>query len=205
MTDVKICGLTQAVTVQAAIDAGADFLGFNFVRTSPRFITIESVQPLLGLCREAGVKTVGLWQGEGALPLDAVVTSGVDILQAHGVHLDPQAIPIWHALGVREAADLPKEPLPYERLLLDAKPPKNAAYAGGHGTRFNWAILTDWIPPQPCMLAGGLTPDTVAEAIIISGAAGVDVSSGVERTTGEKDANLIRAFIKNAKAVNKDP
>ncbi len=202
MTEVKICGLTDAAMVQVALEAGADFLGFNFVRKSPRFIEIEAVQPLLALCRAAGVKAVGLWQGDGSLPLEQVIASGIDILQAHGVHPGPQPLPTWHAMGVSEGADLPAEALPYERLLLDAKPPKDAAYAGGHGASFDWTILRDWQAPQPWMLAGGLTPDNVAEAIRISGAVGVDVSSGVEHTKGEKDADLIRAFIAKAKAAN---
>lgn len=202
MTEVKICGLTDAAMVGVALEAGADFLGFNFVRKSPRFIEVEAVQPLLALCREAGVKSVGLWQGDGSLPLEEVVTSGIDILQAHAVHPDTQPIPTWHAMGVSEAADLPAKVMPYDCLLLDAKPPKDAAYAGGHGASFDWTILRDWQAPQPWMLAGGLTPDNVAEAIAISGARGVDVSSGVEHTKGEKDADLIRAFIANAKAAN---
>lgn len=199
MTEVKICGLKSAHMVTAAIEAGADYIGFVFVERSPRFLSLEAAQPLIAQCRAAGVKTVGLWQETGSLPLELILESGIDILQAHGSDPGQIDLPVWYASGVSRAEDLPTDLLPYDRLLFDAKPPKGAAIEGGHGTSFDWQILRDYETKQPWMLAGGLNPDNVAEAIQISGATAVDVSSGVEHTKGEKDAGLIRDFIKAAK------
>ncbi|MEL6286225.1 MAG: N-(5'-phosphoribosyl)anthranilate isomerase, partial [Pseudomonadota bacterium] len=97
---------------------------------------------------------------------------------------------------LRAASDLDAA----DRLLIDAKPPKDAPVTGGHGAAFDWDILAGWTPPKPWLLAGGLTPETVAEAVARTGAIAVDVSSGVERTRGWKSADLIRRFIQTAKA-----
>ena len=202
MTKVKICGLKSAAMVQTCLNAGADYLGFNFVQTSPRFISIAEVQPLLAMARAAGVKTVGLWQQRAALPLNHILASGIDILQAHGADPGPVHLPVWRAMGISSLSDLPRAPLPYAQLLFDAKPPKGAAIEGGHGLAFDWTILQNYTNAQPWMLAGGLRPENVAHAIEISGALGVDVSSGVERSPGEKDANLIQDFIQAAKGAN---
>ena len=203
MTLVKICGLKNAEMVRISIAANADFIGFVFVEKSPRFIRIAEAQPLIEICRNAGVKTVGLWQGAGSLPLEDVTSSGIDILQAHGTDPGLVNLTTWYAMGVSAAEDLPKDILPYDQLLFDAKPPKGAAIEGGHGARFDWTILRAYQAKQPWMLAGGLTPQNVAEAIQISGARAVDVSSGVERVKGEKDAGLIQDFIQAAKAADK--
>ena len=201
--EVKICGLKTYAMVQAALQAGADYIGFVFVPSSPRFIDVESAKPLIQIVKANRAKAVGLWQGqEGSLPLKDVLASGIDILQVHGDCAGEIDRPLWYAVGVSTAQDLPAKVGPYDRLLLDAKPPSDAAYAGGHGTAFDWSLLANWQAPQPWMLAGGLTPDNVAEAIRVSGARAVDVSSGVEHRKGEKDADLIRAFIKNAKAAS---
>lgn len=202
MIEVKVCGLKTAEMVQVALDAGADFIGFVFVPKSPRFIEIEAAEPLIKQVQSTGAQAVGLWQGAGSLALDEVLSSGIDILQAHGTDPGAVELPVWFASGVSCAGDLPRAAQPFDRLLFDAKPPKDAAYVGGHGAAFDWTILRDWYAPQPWMLAGGLNPSNVADAIAISGASAVDVSSGVERAKGEKDADLIRAFIRNAKAAS---
>jgi len=201
--EVKICGLKSADMVTAAIEAGADYVGFVFVRKSPRFVGLEEARPLIAQARARGVKTVGLWQQQGSLDLADIVSSGIHFLQAHGADPEPVDLPTWYALGVETVEDLPKASLPYARLLFDAKPPKGAAYEGGHGQSFDWDMLSAYEALQPWMLAGGLTPTNVAEAIVRSGASGVDVSSGVERAKGEKDASLIQAFIQNAKAASR--
>ena len=144
MVEVKICGLKSAAMVDATLAAGADYLGFVFVERSPRFVTIEAAQPLIARAREAGVPTVGLWQQAGSLPLEAVLNSGIDILQAHGSLAPDSSLPTWFAFGVSDAVDLPDQALPCARLLLDAKPPKDAAIEGGHGTTFDWTILRGW-------------------------------------------------------------
>ena len=108
---------------------------------------------------------------------------------------------VWKALGVATRADLDTANTyaAADKLLIDAKPPKDAPYSGGHGQVFDWAILEGWQPAAPWMLAGGLTPDNVASAIAATGAPAVDVSSGVERVRGLKDRELVRAFIRAAK------
>ena len=199
MIEVKICGLKSRDMVQACIDAGADYIGLNFVLRSPRFICVEAAQPLIAQAHAAGLPVVGLWQGAGSLPLEAVLGSGIDILQAQGSDPGPVPLPVWFALGVCKREDLPTGPLPYARLLFDAKPPLEAAIEGGHGTPFDWTILSGYRPKQPWMLAGGLTRENVAQALALSGAGAVDVASGVESVRGHKDARLIRDFIREAK------
>ena len=129
----------------------------------------------------------------------------LDILQLYGA-VDLAALrarfglPIWRAVGVATAADLPVAAGGADRLLVEAKPPPDATRPGGNAVRFDWSLLRGWHAPAPWILAGGLTVDNVAEAIRITGAWAVDVSSGVERTHGVKDPALIRAFIANARA-----
>lgn len=199
MTQVKICGVTSAIIVDACIESGADYVGFVFVERSPRFISIEDAVPLIEKVKHAGIKAVGLWQGDGSLPLSDVTQSGIDILQAHGTSVTNIGLPTWYAFGVDKRTDLPSDKMPYERLLLDAKPPRGSLNEGGHGISFDWSILRGWEAQNVWMLAGGLNPENVADAIELSGACAVDVSSGVERAKGQKDPKLIRAFIQNVK------
>jgi phosphoribosylanthranilate isomerase len=132
-------------------------------------------------------------------------TVKLDILQIYGVQNDLPAIktrfglPIWRAVGIHTAADLPTAPENADRLLLEAKPPAGATRPGGNATTFDWSLLQGWSAPAPWILAGGLTPDNVATAIQETGAKAVDVSSGVESSKGVKDTNLIRSFIAAAK------
>ncbi len=205
MTLTKICGLRSPQMVQACLEAGADFVGFVFVTASPRFIDAKAAQPLIAQAKAAGVQTVGLWQAQGSLPLTEIIDSGIDILQAHGALDKDWGVPVWRALGVSGPQDLPQHAQPCARLLLDATPPAGSAIAGGNGAAFDWRILQEWDAPQPWVLAGGLTPANVAQAIAVSGAQAVDVSSGVERRRGEKDADLIRTFIRHAKAATARP
>ncbi len=205
MTLTKICGLRSPQTVQICIEAGADFVGFVFVKASPRFIDVEIARPMIAQVQAAGVRAVGLWQPQGSLPLEEIIGSGIDILQTHGALDKDWGLPVWRALGVSGRQDLPQQVQPCARLLLDAKPPAGSAIAGGNGSAFDWQILQKWAAPQPWVLAGGLTPANVARAIKVSGAQAVDVSSGVERRKGKKDADLIRAFIHHAKAATTRP
>ena len=132
-------------------------------------------------------------------------TVKLDILQIYGVQDDLPAIrtrfglPVWRAVGITTAADLPIAPQAADRLLLEAKPPAGATRPGGNATTFDWSLLQGWSAPTPWILAGGLTPNNVATAIHETGANAVDVSSGVESSKGVKDTNLIRAFITAAK------
>jgi phosphoribosylanthranilate isomerase len=107
---------------------------------------------------------------------------------------------VWHPVGIATAANLPSSSSGADALLLEAKPPPDATRPGGNAARFDWSLLRGWNPPAPWILAGGLTPANVAEAIRVTGATAVDVSSGVENMRGVKDPALIRAFIANARA-----
>ncbi|WP_027257932.1 phosphoribosylanthranilate isomerase [Leisingera aquimarina] len=203
---VKICGLSAPQDVVAVAGAGAAYAGFVFFPKSPRNVSIEqaaalAVEAPVGLCKVA--LTVNATDAE----LDAITDAvPLDMLQLHGKE-SPQRVaevraryglPVMKAVGIADAADLSQIAL-YEQvadqLLIDAKPPKEAALPGGNGLAFDWRLLAGrkyW--QKPWMLAGGLTPDNVAEAIRMTGARQVDVSSGVESAPGQKDAALIERF-----------
>jgi phosphoribosylanthranilate isomerase len=203
MTRVKICGINDPVAFDTAIEAGADWLGLNFFPPSPRYVTPAQAASLSARA-PGGPPRVGLFvdptPDEIAATLDVV---RLDILQLYGA-LDLTALrarfglPVWHAIGVATDADLPRA-TGADMLVMDAKPPPEATRPGGNAVSFDWSLLRGWSAPVPWLLAGGLTVDNVAEAIRISGAQAVDVSSGVESTRGVKDPALIRSFIANAK------
>jgi len=204
---VKICGLTRAEHVQAAAEAGARYVGFVFFEKSPRNIGIEAAAELtlgapVGLCKVA--LTVN---ADDAFLDDLVARVPLDMLQLHGQETparvtevkDRFGLPVMKAVGIADEEDLPQLDLYQEvadQILVDAKPPRHAELPGGNGLAFDWRLLKGrkyW--RRPWMLAGGLTPDNVAEAITMTGARQVDVSSGVETAPGVKDADLIRDFV----------
>jgi len=203
--EIKICGLSDADAVEAAVNAGADWLGAVFFPPSPRAISAEDAAAFFDALPE-DVGTVGLFVDPDDALLDHVLNHvRLDLIQLHGqespervdsIRLD-FGLPVMKALGIAAPADL-EATFAYadhaDRLLLDAKPPPGADRPGGHATAFDWSILAGWRAPLPWMLAGGLTPETVAEAIRATGALGVDVSSGVERAKGVKDLELIDRF-----------
>lgn len=214
MTLVKICGLTDGDAVDAAIEAGADMLGFVFFPKSPRHVSPEEVAELLDPVppevRE-DVDIVGLFVDPTDEEIDAVFRHvRLDVIQLHGQETPERvealrlefAAEIIKAVGVSEAADLTAAE-PYvgiaDYLLFDAKPPQDADRPGGNAHSFPWDIMQGWTAKGPWLLAGGLTPENVAEAIKTAGAPGVDVSSGVEAAPGEKDPAKIEAFLKAAK------
>lgn len=207
---VKICGLTAAADVMAAVEAGAAYVGFVFFEKSPRHVTLEQARGL-ALDVPPGVAKVALTVDGDDAVLDALTERvPLDFLQLHG-HESPARVaevkaryglPVIKAIGIAEAADLAQIDAyagAADQLLIDAKPPKGATRPGGNALAFDWGLIAgrDW--PLPWLLAGGLTPGNVAEAVMRTGARQLDVSSGVERAPGLKDANLIRAFIKNAR------
>lgn len=208
---VKICGLKTAADVSAAVDAGALYLGFNFFARSPRSVTREQARELMGGVPPGVCKVVLTVDPDDAM-LDAL-TEGlpVDMLQLHG-HESPARVteiraryglPVMKAVGVADEDDLPLlEAYAHvaDQILVDAKPPRDAVLPGGNGLTFDWRLVAGRRWPVPWMLAGGLTPDNVAEAVQLTGAPQVDVSSGVESAPGVKDANLIRAFVRAAQA-----
>ena len=204
---VKICGLTAPDHVRAAVDAGARYLGFNFFAKSPRYVSPQQAAELATHV-PAGVAKVALVVNAPDEVLDDITQNApFDILQLHGGESiervqqikDRYGLPVMKVIGVADEADLAAIDAfsdVVDQLLIDAKPPKNAVLPGGNGLAFDWRLLAGrkyW--RKPWMLAGGLTPDNVAEAIRMTGARQVDVASGVESAPGVKDAALMKAFI----------
>jgi phosphoribosylanthranilate isomerase len=202
---VKICGMNDAAGIDAAIGAGADWVGFAFFPPSPRYVT-PAQAAALSARHPGGAGRVGLFVEPEAEQIEAALAAlKLDALQLYtsaSRAADLRArfgIPVWRAIGIAGAADLPAGAEGADALLLEAKPPKDATRPGGNARRFDWAALRGWTAPAPWILAGGLDPDNVAEAIAATGAVAVDVSSGVERAPGHKDPELIRRFVRNAK------
>ncbi|WP_050928218.1 phosphoribosylanthranilate isomerase [Aestuariivita boseongensis] len=207
---VKICGLTTEDQVSAAAEAGARFLGFNFFPKSPRYVTPARAAELAAQV-PVGVAKVALVVNASDEELEQIVsTVPIDILQLHGSEPPERVaqlkarfgLPVMKVIGVADEADLAAidiyEPVA-DMLLIDAKPPKDAVLPGGNGLAFDWRLLAGrkyWT--RPWMLAGGLTPENVAQAIAMTGARAVDVASGVERAPGVKDPALMAAFVQAA-------
>jgi len=208
---VKICGLSTAATMEAALDAGANMVGLVFFARSPRFVGLDHARELAAQARERA-RVVALTVDAGDDLLSAIVAVvGPDMLQLHGRET-PQRVaaikqiyglPAMKAIGVSEADDFDRART-YEDvadwLLVDAKPPQGAILPGGNGRPFDWRLARGFKPRIPWLLSGGLDADNVAEAIALSGARGVDVSSGVERAPGVKDEMRIAAFAAAARA-----
>jgi phosphoribosylanthranilate isomerase len=206
---VKICGLTEARDVAAAVDAGAAYVGFVFFEKSPRHLDIAAARALaLGV--PPGVAKVALTVDADDAALDALCAAvPLDMLQLHGSESPARVaevrarhgLPVMKAIGIAEAGDLAqidRYAAVADQLLVDAKPPPGATRPGGNALAFDWRLIEgrDW--PLPWLLAGGLSPETVAEAVRRTGARQVDVSSGVESAPGHKDPARIRAFIEAA-------
>ena len=206
---VKICGLRTAADVAAVARAGAAYAGFVFFAKSPRNLAVD-VARTLALAAPEGLCKVGLVVDADDATLDALLEAvPLDMLQLHG-HETPARVaevkaryglPVMKAMGVADEgdmADLLEMSLAADQLLIDAKPPKGAELPGGNGLAFDWRLLVGrkWL--RPWMLAGGLTPENVAQAIRLTGARQVDVSSGVESSPGVKDAAKIAAFVEAA-------
>lgn len=206
---VKICGLTEAQHISAAVRAGAGYLGFVFFEKSPRHITPEVAATLLGAV-PPGVAKVALVVDMTNADLDALLDQvPIDMLQLHGSESPERVaevrvrygLPVMKAVGISSTEDLPQlESYAQcaDQILVDAKPPKGADLPGGNGLAFDWRLISGRRWPVPWMLAGGLTPQNVREAIRLTGARQVDVSSGVERAPGVKDTKLINTFISEA-------
>jgi phosphoribosylanthranilate isomerase len=207
---VKICGLSTPATLDAALDAGADTVGFVFFPKSPRHIDWATARAL-GLQARGQAKIVALSVDADDDTLKRILEAlSPDLMQLHGQETPARvkeigelcARPTMKAIGVATRADLTAAEA-YDSaadiLLIDAKPPKGAALPGGNGRPFDWSLTRDFHAHVPWLLSGGLDPDTVAAAIALSGARGVDVSSGVESAPGVKDPAKIRAFVAAAR------
>lgn len=211
-TDVKICGLSTPATVDAAVQAGARYVGFVFYPPSPRAVSVELAGQLARRL-PTGVRSVGLFVEPSDDELDDTLSKvPLDLIQLHGGELPARvaevrrsvSIPVMKAIRVATSEDV-AEAEAYQaaadRLLFDAKPPKTvASLPGGNGLAFDWSLLAGRRWSVPWMLSGGLTVDTVAAAVARTGAPAVDVSSGVEDRPGTKSVAKIRAFAAAAQA-----
>lgn len=208
---VKICGITSAEAVEAAVAAGAHYGGLVFHPKSPRFVALDRARMLAERMR-GRLKIVALVADMDDAAL-AVVVEAVrpDFLQLHGTESAQRTaqvrarfgLPVIKALAVAEASDfdgIADYEAVADMLMFDAKPPKGADRAGGHGAAFDWSLLDGRIFTKPWFLAGGLTPDNVARAAVLARAQAVDVSSGVESAPGVKDAQRIVQFLNATKA-----
>ncbi|MEQ8897006.1 MAG: phosphoribosylanthranilate isomerase [Roseovarius sp.] len=210
-TRVKICGLTDPADIPAAIVAGASYLGFNFFPKSPRYIDLEAAA-FMAASVPVGVGKVGLTVDADDSTLDLLTTTvPLDFLQLHGKESPARVaevkerygLPVIKVVGISSPEDVTQIDFyakVADQILVDAKPPKGADRPGGNAIAFDWKLIAGRRWPVPWMLAGGLTPDNVAEAIRLTGARQVDVASGVESAPGVKDAERMRAFIDNARA-----
>ena len=205
---VKICGVRTPAVVEAAAEAGADFIGLVLFPKSPRYVELEEARVLAAIARGKIGTVAVLVDADDAL-IDAVVERvRPDFLQLHGSETPERvaaikarsSLPVMKAIAIAEAADVAQASAyaAADYILFDAKAGPSATLPGGNGVAFDWLALKSF--KAPFALSGGLTPDTVGEAIRLTGASLVDVSSGVERAPGEKDLSLVRRFIQAARS-----
>jgi phosphoribosylanthranilate isomerase len=211
---VKICGLKTPEALEVALESGADLTGFVFFPPSPRNLGLEAAK-LLGAQVKGRAGKVALTVDANDETLRAIVDAlKPDMLQLHGKETPERVatvrsrfgLPVMKALPISERSDL--SPIREfsnvaERLLFDARPPQDATRPGGLGRTFDWTLLKGIDPKINFMLSGGLDANNVTQALAITNAPGVDVSSGVERAPGEKDLDKIREFIRTARAAER--
>ncbi|SFN92361.1 phosphoribosylanthranilate isomerase [Bradyrhizobium sp. Ghvi] len=208
---VKICGLSTPETLEVALDAGADMVGFVFFPPSPRHVSLETGRDLGRQVKRRALK-VALTVDADDATLDNIMDAlSPDIFQLHGKESVARlrdikqrfGRPVMKAVPVASAADLavlPGYAAVADRILFDARAPKDATRPGGLGEPFDWHLLENLDLELPYMVSGGLHIDNVAEALRVTRAGGVDVSSGIESAPGVKDPELIKAFIRAARA-----
>jgi len=213
---IKICGLRTPEALDVALAAGADMVGFVFFPPSPRHVGYEAARALGGRV-EGKAKKVALTVDASDEQIAAIIEAlKPDLLQLHGQETPERVVvvrtrfglPVMKALSIAERADLSPIRLydkVADRLLFDARAPREATRPGGLGKSFDWRLLENLKIAVPYMLSGGLDADNVAEALRITRAPGVDVSSGVERAPGEKDPDRIRAFVRAARGADTAP
>lgn len=207
----KICGLSTAETLDAAVSFGARWVGFVTYPRSPRHIASSDMLKALGARVPKSVGRVGLFvDPDDALLEERLATGAIDMLQLQGAET-PQRVaaikartgrPVMKVIKVAEAGDVERGVATYasvaDRLMFE---PAGGILPGGNARAFDWTMLSGRTVPLPWVLAGGLTPDNVAEAVKVTGARTVDVSSGVESSRGVKSIDLIRAFLDRVKAL----
>src|SRR5579863_5148751 len=208
---VKICGLSTSESLDAALDAGADMVGFVFFPPSPRNLSFKTAAALESRVRGRAKKVALSVDADDTLLSYVVDALGPDILQLHGSESPLRVaaikarfkLPVMKAIAVESKGDLAaiaRYAAVADWLLFDARPPREATRPGGLGKPFDWHLLENVDARVPYMLSGGLDADNVGEALRVTRAPGVDVSSGVEHAPGEKDVDLIRVFVRAARA-----
>lgn len=212
--DAKICGINATPAMAAAVEGGAAYVGLVFYEPSPRHVTLAQARELAGLVPPGVIRT-GLFVDAGDAEIDAAIeAAALELLQLHGEEppervaeiRERTGVPVMKAIRIAAAADLdcvPAYEAVCERLLFDAQPPRDmpAALPGGNALSFDWELLRGRDFARPWMLSGGLDADNLADAVRISEARTVDVSSGVESARGIKDPARIRAFLAAAAAL----
>ena len=207
---VKICGLKTPEALDVALEAGADMVGFVFFPPSPRHVGLAAATELGRRVGDRARKVALTVDADDALLTGIIEALRPDLLQLHGAETPARVqaikarfgLPVMKAIAVEIRADLAavkRYDMVADRLLFDARAPREATRPGGLGKPFDWHLLEQLDLAVPYMLSGGLDPDNVAAALRITNAPGVDVSSGVERAPGEKDLDKIRAFIRTAR------
>jgi phosphoribosylanthranilate isomerase len=208
---VKICGLSTPETLDVALQAGADMVGFVFFPASPRHISLETARELGRQAKGRALKVALTVDADDATLANIVETLRPDMLQLHGGESVARlrdikqsfGLPVMKAIPVASSADLaglPGYAAVADRILFDARAPKGATRPGGLGAVFDWHLLENLDLKLPFMVSGGLNAGNVADAVRITRAGGVDVSSSVERAPGVKEPELIQAFIRAARA-----
>jgi phosphoribosylanthranilate isomerase len=210
---VKICGLSTRETLDVALESAADMVGFVFFPPSPRHLALEVARDLGQAVKGRAAKVALTVDADDATLAGIIEALRPDLLQLHGRETAARlsdikrkfALPVMKAIAVETSADLavlPSYAGVADRILFDARPPREATRPGGLGAVFDWHVLENLDLAVPFMVSGGLHAGNVAEAIRVTRAGGVDVSSGVERSPGHKDPEMIRAFIRAARATD---
>jgi len=207
MALVKICGIKDEAAFDAVVEAGADYVGLNFFAASPRYVTPARAAEL-STRHAGGPRRVGLFVAPGLAEVAAVLDQvRLDVLQVYGGDLEIAALrarfglPVWQGLGVETEADFPAADAVADGFVVEARPPAGATRPGGNAVAADWGLLAGFPPARFWLLAGGLTPETVAAGLRRTGAAGADVSSGVETAPGVKSPKLIARFVSAARGV----
>jgi len=212
---VKICGLSTRETLDVALQAGADMVGFVFFPASPRHLGLETARDLGSQAKGRAIKVALTVDADDATLANIVEALQPDILQLHGRETVARlrdikqtfGLQVMKAIAIETPADLASLPgyaAVADRVLFDARAPRGATRPGGLGAVFDWHVLENLDLKLPFMVSGGLNAENIAEAVRVTRAGGVDVSSGVERAPGVKDPEMIRAFIRAARAVETD-
>lgn len=210
-TRVKICGLTETADIPAVILAGASYVGFVFFPKSPRHLELEAARFMATSVPEGIMKVALTVDADDAMLDELIRQVPLDMLQLHGKESPARVaqvktrygLPVMKAIGIAADSDLDqidRYAKVADQLLIDAKPPKGADRPGGNALAFDWSLIAGRRWPLPWMLAGGLTPENVGEAVRATGARQVDVSSGVESAPGVKDAQKMADFVAAARA-----